>query len=108
MYRFVCCVFYSKDCFVISATAPKSLKSPWTADDEANQTANKQEEPWPSLGDRSMVGMVDQLFVHLLKAINICAHVIDDVPPGPIVKVLFMMSTSSGVWYFLMFDKCVH
>ncbi|CAI9613976.1 unnamed protein product, partial [Staurois parvus] len=33
-----------------------------------------------------MVGMVDQLFVHLLKAINICAHVIDDVPPGPVVK----------------------
>lgn len=31
--------------------------------------------------------MVDQLFVHLLKAINICAHVIDDVTPGPVVKV---------------------
>lgn len=52
-----------------------------------NQGANKQEEPWPALGDRSIVSMVDQLFVHLLKAINICAHVIDDVTPGPVVKV---------------------
>lgn len=36
-----------------------------------------------------MVGLVDQLFIHLLKAINICSHVIDDVPPGPVVKVRF-------------------
>lgn len=71
---------------LLAATAPKSLKNPWTAEDEANQTANKQEEPWPALGDRSMVGLVDQLFIHLLKAINICSHVIDDVPPGPVVK----------------------
>ncbi|CAN2388520.1 positive regulation of aggrephagy [Pristimantis euphronides] len=71
---------------LLAATAPKSLKNPWTPEEEANQAANKQEEPWPALGDRSIVGMVDQLFVHLLKAINICAHVIDDVTPGPVVK----------------------
>ncbi|XP_077136171.1 huntingtin isoform X3 [Ranitomeya variabilis] len=71
---------------LLAATAPKSLKNPWPAEDEANQGTNKQEEPWPALGDRSIVGMVDQLFVHLLKAINICAHVIDDVTPGPVVK----------------------
>ncbi|KAM4051264.1 huntingtin isoform 4-T4 [Anomaloglossus baeobatrachus] len=71
---------------LLAATAPKSLKNPWPAEDEVNQGTNKQEEPWPALGDRSIVGMVDQLFVHLLKAINICAHVIDDVTPGPVVK----------------------
>ncbi|XP_075713523.1 huntingtin isoform X2 [Rhinoderma darwinii] len=71
---------------LLAATAPKSLKNPWTPEDEANQAANKPEEPWPALGDRSIVGMVEQLFVHLLKAINICAHVIDDVTPGPVVK----------------------
>ncbi|XP_068132416.1 huntingtin isoform X2 [Hyperolius riggenbachi] len=71
---------------LLAATAPKSLKSPWTAEEEANLTANKQEEPWPALGDRTMVSMVEQLFIHLLKAINICAHVIDDVTPGPVVK----------------------
>ncbi|XP_056410998.1 huntingtin isoform X2 [Hyla sarda] len=71
---------------LLAATAPKSLKNPWTPEDEANQGANKQEEPWPALGDRLIVSMVDQLFVHLLKAINICSHVIDDVTPGPVVK----------------------
>ncbi|KAG8591293.1 hypothetical protein GDO81_000117 [Engystomops pustulosus] len=71
---------------LLAATAPESLKNPWTPEDEANQAANKQEEPWPALGDRSIVSMVDQLFVHLLKAINICSHVIDDVTPGPVVK----------------------
>ncbi|XP_063780391.1 huntingtin isoform X3 [Pseudophryne corroboree] len=71
---------------LLAATVPKSLKNPWTAEDETNQGANKQEEPWPALGDRSMISMVDQLFVHLLKAINICAHVIDDVTPGPVIK----------------------
>ncbi|XP_075050447.1 huntingtin isoform X1 [Mixophyes fleayi] len=71
---------------LLAATAPKSLKNPWTAEDETNLAANKQEEPWPALGERSMVGMVDQLFIHLLKAINICAHVIDDVTPGPVIK----------------------
>uniref|UniRef100_A0A8C5LPB9 Huntingtin n=1 Tax=Leptobrachium leishanense TaxID=445787 RepID=A0A8C5LPB9_9ANUR len=72
---------------LIAATAPKSLKNPWTAEDEANQGTNKQEEPWPALGDRALVSMVEQLFIHLLKAINICSHVIDDITPGPVVKV---------------------
>ncbi|XP_063313793.1 huntingtin [Pelobates fuscus] len=71
---------------LIAATAPKSLKNPWTAEDESSQGTNKQEEPWPSLGDRTMVSMVEQLFIHLLKAINICSHVIDDITPGPVIK----------------------
>ncbi|XP_041443627.1 huntingtin isoform X5 [Xenopus laevis] len=72
---------------LLAATAPKSLKNPWTSEEEISQAANKQEEPWPALGDRTVVGMVEQLFIHLLKAINICAHVIDDITPGPVVKV---------------------
>lgn len=39
------------------------------------------------MGDRTLVPMVEQLFSHLLKVINICAHVLDDVAPGPAIKV---------------------
>lgn len=31
--------------------------------------------------------MVEQLFSHLLKVVNICAHVLDEVAPGPAAKV---------------------
>ncbi|RXN01815.1 Huntingtin [Acipenser ruthenus] len=71
---------------LLAAAAPKSLKNPWTAEDEANAGVNKQEEPWPALGDRTVVTMVEQLFSHLMKILNICAHVIDDVAPGPAIK----------------------
>ncbi|XP_058860961.1 huntingtin-like isoform X1 [Acipenser ruthenus] len=71
---------------LLAAAAPKSLKKPWTAEDEANAGVNKQEEPWPALGDRTVVTMVEQLFSHLMKILNICAHVIDDVAPGPAIK----------------------
>uniref|UniRef100_A0A8C9AKK9 Huntingtin n=1 Tax=Prolemur simus TaxID=1328070 RepID=A0A8C9AKK9_PROSS len=71
---------------LIAASAPKSLRSSWTSEEEANSAANKQEEVWPALGDRTLVPMVEQLFSHLLKVINICAHVLDDVTPGPAIK----------------------
>ncbi|RXM28279.1 Huntingtin [Acipenser ruthenus] len=71
---------------LLAAAAPKSLKKPWTAEEEANAGVNKQEEPWPALGDRTVVTMVEQLFSHLMKILNICAHVIDDVAPGPAIK----------------------
>uniref|UniRef100_A0A4X2M380 Huntingtin n=1 Tax=Vombatus ursinus TaxID=29139 RepID=A0A4X2M380_VOMUR len=71
---------------LLAASAPKSLKSPWTTEDETSPGTIKQEEPWPALGDRLLVTMVEQLFCHLLKAINICAHVLDDVTPGPAIK----------------------
>lgn len=48
---------------------------------------NKMEEPWAGLSERYLVAMVEQLFSHLLKVLNICAHVLDDTPPGPAVKV---------------------
>ncbi|XP_036083328.1 huntingtin isoform X2 [Rousettus aegyptiacus] len=71
---------------LLAASAPKSLRSPWTSEEEASPAATKQEEVWPALGDRSLVPMVEQLFSHLLKVVNICAHVLDDVAPGPAVK----------------------
>uniref|UniRef100_A0A8C0ZK92 Huntingtin n=1 Tax=Cyanistes caeruleus TaxID=156563 RepID=A0A8C0ZK92_CYACU len=71
---------------LLAASAPKCLKNPWSAEEDANQGAAKQEEPWPALADRALVTLVEQLFSHLLKVINICAHVMDDVPPGPAVK----------------------
>ncbi|XP_023593769.1 huntingtin, partial [Trichechus manatus latirostris] len=71
---------------LLAASAPKSLRSSWTAEEEANPAATKQEEVWPALSDRTLVPMVEQLFSHLLKVINICAHVLDDVAPGPAVK----------------------
>lgn len=74
-------------CAYVTASAPKSLRSSWTSEEEANTAATRQEEIWPALGDRTLVPMVEQLFSHLLKVINICAHVLDDVTPGPAIKV---------------------
>lgn len=71
---------------LLAASAPKCLKNPWSAEEDSNQVAAKQEEPWPALADRTLVTLVEQLFSHLLKVINICAHVMDDVAPGPAVK----------------------
>ncbi|XP_043304434.1 huntingtin isoform X4 [Cervus canadensis] len=71
---------------LLAASAPRSLRSSWTSEDEASAAATKQEEVWPALGDRTLVPMVEQLFSHLLKVINICAHVLDEVAPGPAVK----------------------
>ncbi|KAM4854776.1 huntingtin [Thomomys bottae] len=71
---------------LLAASAPKSLRSSWTAEEEASPTGTRQEEVWPALGDRTLVPMVEQLFCHLLKVINICAHVLDDVTPGPAIK----------------------
>nr|XP_056711144.1 huntingtin [Euleptes europaea] len=71
---------------LLAASASKSLKNPWTTEEESNPGAAKQEEPWPALADRTLVVLVEQIFSHLLKIINICAHVMDDVAPGPAVK----------------------
>ncbi|XP_052401425.1 huntingtin isoform X2 [Carassius gibelio] len=71
---------------LLAATAPKCMKSPWAGEEESNPAPPKVEEAWPALNDRSLVVMVEQLFSHLLKILNICAHVLDDTPPGPAVK----------------------
>ncbi|XP_050803209.1 huntingtin isoform X2 [Gopherus flavomarginatus] len=71
---------------LLAASAPKSLKNPWATEEDMNPGAAKQEEPWPALADRTLVTLVEQLFSHLLKTINICAHVVDDVAPGPAIK----------------------
>ncbi|CAO2640214.1 Htt [Lemmus lemmus] len=71
---------------LLAASAPKSLRSSWASEEEANSASTRQEEVWPALGDRTLVPMVEQLFSHLLKVINICAHVLDDVTPGPAIK----------------------
>ena len=73
----------------VTASAPRSLRSSWASEEEANSASTRQEEVWPALGDRTLVPMVEQLFSHLLKVINICAHVFDDVTPGPAIKVTF-------------------
>ncbi|ELR57297.1 Huntingtin, partial [Bos mutus] len=80
---------------LLAASAPRSLRSSWASEDEASTAATKQEEAWPALGDRTLVPMVEQLFSHLLKVINICAHVLDDVAPGPAVKVTPHLGSSS-------------
>ncbi|KAM9314624.1 huntingtin isoform 2-T2 [Pholidichthys leucotaenia] len=76
---------------LLAAVAPKCMRNPWAGEEEGNSGnasggPNKIEEPWAALSDRSLVAMVEQLFSHLLKALNICAHVLDDTPPGPAVK----------------------
>lgn len=80
------------------------MRNPWAGEEEGTSggtgtsgAANKLEEPWAGLSERPLVAMVEQLFSHLLKVLNICAHVLDDTPPGPAVKVtvrwLFPLST---------------
>ncbi|XP_078717925.1 huntingtin isoform X2 [Lampetra fluviatilis] len=64
---------------LIAAVACRSLRRPCVSEDDAAMP--KVEEPWAALADRSLVPMVEQLFSHLLKLLNICTHVLDDVPP---------------------------
>nr|XP_055060920.1 huntingtin isoform X1 [Misgurnus anguillicaudatus] len=71
---------------LLAAVAPKCMKSPWAGEEETNPAPSKQEEAWPALNDRALVAMVEQLFSHLLKILNICSHVLEDTPPGPAVK----------------------
>ncbi|XP_041641127.1 huntingtin isoform X2 [Cheilinus undulatus] len=78
---------------LLAAVALKCMRNPWAGEDEgssggtnASGGPNKMEEPWAGLSERSLVVMVEQLFSHLLKVLNICAHVLDDTPPGPAVK----------------------
>ncbi|KAM4604138.1 huntingtin isoform 2-T2 [Polymixia lowei] len=78
---------------LLAATAPKCMRSPWAGEEEGSGGSSntggapsKVEEPWAALSERSLVAMVEQLFSHLLKILNICAHVLDDTPPGPAVK----------------------
>uniref|UniRef100_A0A8C4F8Q7 Huntingtin n=1 Tax=Dicentrarchus labrax TaxID=13489 RepID=A0A8C4F8Q7_DICLA len=77
---------------LLAAVAPKCMRNPWAGEEEGSSSANtsgstnKIEEPWAGLSERTLVAMVEQLFSHLLKVLNICAHVLDDTPPGPAVK----------------------
>ncbi|XP_035282540.1 huntingtin-like isoform X3 [Anguilla anguilla] len=71
---------------LLAAAAPKCMRSPWSGEEESGSGPAKQEEPWAALGDRSLGPMVEQLFTHLLKILNICTHVLDEVAPGPAVK----------------------
>ncbi|CAG5929093.1 unnamed protein product [Menidia menidia] len=76
---------------VFLAVAPKCLRNPWAGEEEgssgsAGGGSNKMEEPWAALSERPLVAMVEQLFSHLLKVLNICAHVLDDTSPGPAAK----------------------
>lgn len=86
------CEIYCLTCFCFlsetQAAAPKCMKSPWGGEEESSSTPSKQEEAWPALSDRSVVAMAEQLFSHLLKVLNICAHVLEDTSPGPAVKVI--------------------
>ncbi|KAM3623028.1 uncharacterized protein V6R79_006105 [Siganus canaliculatus] len=78
---------------LLAAVAPKCMRNPWTGDEDGSSSSmsssgntSKLEEAWAGLSERSLVAMVEQLFSHLLKVLNICAHVLDDTPPGPAVK----------------------
>ncbi|KAK2815696.1 hypothetical protein Q5P01_026163 [Channa striata] len=78
---------------LLAAVAPKCMRNPWAGEEDGSSGStntsggqNKMEEPWAALSERGLVVMVEQLFSHLLKVLNICAHVLDDTPPGPAVK----------------------
>lgn len=72
------------------------MRNPWTGEEDGSGGntntsggSSKLEEPWAALSERTLVAMVEQLFSHLLKLLNICAHVLDDMSPGPAAKVMF-------------------
>ncbi|XP_029601152.1 huntingtin isoform X1 [Salmo trutta] len=71
---------------LLAAAAPKCMCSPWAGEEEGGPVPSKTEEPWAAVGERPLVVLVEQLFSHILKILNICAHVLDDTPPGPAVK----------------------
>ncbi|XP_028309494.1 huntingtin isoform X2 [Gouania willdenowi] len=76
---------------LLAAVAPKCMRNPWSGEEEGSSGSNtvgpnKVEEPWAALSERSLVTMLEQLFSHLLKVLNICAHVLDDTAPGPAAK----------------------
>ncbi|KAM6972635.1 huntingtin [Aplochiton taeniatus] len=76
---------------LLAAAAPKCMRCPWAGEEEGTSSAGggasaKVEEPWAALSERPLVAMVEHLFSHLLKILNICAHVLDDTLPGPAVK----------------------
>lgn len=85
------------------AVAPKCMRNPWAGEEDSSSAStntgggpNKMEEPWAAMSERAVVVMVEQLFSHLLKVLNICAHVLDDTPPGPAVKVTWINTESFG------------
>uniref|UniRef100_A0A3Q3WBD7 Uncharacterized protein n=1 Tax=Mola mola TaxID=94237 RepID=A0A3Q3WBD7_MOLML len=87
---------------LLAAVAPKCMRNPWAGEEEGGAastntsgSANKMEEPWAGLSERTLVVMVEQLFSHLLKILNICAHVLDDTPPGPAVKATLPSLTNT-------------
>ncbi|TSK22541.1 Huntingtin [Bagarius yarrelli] len=80
---------------LLAAAAPKCMKSPWGGEEESGSGPSKQEETWPALSDRSLVAMAEQLFSHLLKVLNICAHVLEDASPGPAVKATLPSLTNT-------------
>lgn len=72
------------------------MRNPWTGEEDGSGgnpstsgVSSKLEEPWAALSERTLVALVEQLFSHLLKLLNICAHVLDDTLPGPAAKVTF-------------------
>ncbi|XP_055771060.1 huntingtin-like isoform X2 [Salvelinus fontinalis] len=71
---------------LLAAAAPKCMCSPWAGEEEGGPVPGKTEEPWAAVGERPLVVLVEQLFSHILKILNICAHVLDDTPPGPAIK----------------------
>ncbi|KAJ3614460.1 hypothetical protein NHX12_018032, partial [Muraenolepis orangiensis] len=65
---------------LLAAAAPKCMRSPWAGEEDGtgnsagSAATHKPEEPWAALSERPLVAMVEQLFSHLLKVLNICAH----------------------------------
>ncbi|XP_077574963.1 huntingtin isoform X4 [Stigmatopora nigra] len=87
---------------LLTAVAPKCMRNPWAGEEDGGNASshpsggpNKMEEPWVALSERSLVTMVDHLFSHLLRVLNICAHVLDDTPPGPAVKATLPSLTNT-------------
>uniref|UniRef100_UPI00358E7878 huntingtin isoform X3 n=1 Tax=Myxine glutinosa TaxID=7769 RepID=UPI00358E7878 len=67
---------------IVSATAQQCLGCTARSDDDLSHP----EESWVAVGEPTLVAMIEQLFVHMLRMLSICAHIIDDQTPGPPLK----------------------
>ncbi|XP_074640755.1 huntingtin-like [Tubulanus polymorphus] len=51
--------------------------------DDSTKTNIDGDNHWVVLGDRTLVNVADKLLIHLIRVLNVCAHVVDEQSPGP-------------------------
>ncbi|XP_052100645.1 huntingtin-like [Mytilus californianus] len=64
---------------LVAGATYKSLK----VIDDSHHTEEHPETKWAAISDRVLVPLIDQLFTHIARLLNIFTHVIEENVPGP-------------------------